>query len=371
MVLLFVDDLVVAAPTRELVAWIWGKLHNEFEMRDLGPLTSFLGLEIETNCNQDTLHLSQKRYIENILLQHWLEYSNPALTPADAHVRLEKSNPEFEAIPENKRNNQSAVGSLMYAMLDSSPDISYAIAKVSQYSTNPDITHFTALKRIFRYLAGSPNGALCYGIHWLGSSITDADWGSSKDRRSIGGYTLLLNRAAICWNSKKQATVALSSGEGEYMTLTQALKESLWLESILQDLGARKHMEEIHNINIDIQGALPVAQNPQFHSRTKHLDIPYPFVPENVENKSLTLIYCPTGEMTADTFTKALPQPALVKHNIGLVMINHWAFVLQDTTSLTTREHTESHQSHIRPKQSPGEGWYCESPEPTLPWLQE
>jgi len=336
-------------------------------MTDLGPLTSFLGLEIERNYNQRTLHLSQKIYLEKILLQHRLECCNPPLTPADPDVCLEKSEPEFEAIPENKRKYQSAVGSLMYAMLGYRPDISYAVAKVSQYSTNPDITHFTAGKRIFRYLAGSPNRGLCYGIHRLGYGFTDADWGSSEDRRSIGGYTFLLNGAAICWNSKKQTTVALSSTEAEYMALTQAVKESLWLQAILQDLGARKDMEEIRNINIDNQGALALARNPQFHAHTKPIDIQYHFVREHVENKSIALIYCPTGEMTADIFTKALPQPAFVKHNIGLGLINHSAFVLQDTMSLTPGEHPESHHSHIIPKRSPGEGWYCESPEPTFP----
>jgi len=155
------------------------------------------------------------------------------------------------------------------------------------------------------------------------------------------------------------------------MALTQALKESPWLQAILQALGATKHMKEIRNINIDNQGALPPAQNPQFHVGIKDIDIQYHFVGENVENKSLALIYCPTGEMTADLLTKALLQLPFVKHNIGLGLINHSAFVLQDPTSLTTREHTESHHSQIILNQSPGERWYCASLEPTLPWSIE
>ena len=113
---------------------------------DLGLLTNLLGLEIERNCNQRTLHVSQKRYIEQILVQHGLECSNPALTPADRHEWLEKSYPEFEVLPESKRKYQSAVGYLMYAMLGSCPNIAYAVGKVSQYSANPDITHFPQSK---------------------------------------------------------------------------------------------------------------------------------------------------------------------------------------------------------------------------------
>jgi len=256
-------------------------------------------------------------------------------------------------------------------MLGSRPYISYAIVKVCQYSTNTEISHFNALKTIFRYLAGSLNCRPCYGVHRLGCGFTDADWGSSKDRRCIGDYTFLLNRVAICWNSKKKTTVTLSSTESEYMALTQAVKESLWLQAILESLGARKHMEVIRNIKIDNQGVPQLEQNPQFHAHTKHFDIQYHFVRENVENKSIALIYCPTGEMTADLFTKALLQPAFVKYNFGLGLINHSAFLLEDTTSLTTPEQTGSYHSHIIPKQSPGEGCYCELPEPTLPWSLE
>ena len=269
----------------------------------------------------------------------------------------------FEALAENKRKYQSAVGSLMYAMLGSRPDITYAVVKVSQYCTNPDITYFTAIKRIFRYLAGTTNRGLCYGVEGLGCGFTDADRGASEDRRSNGAYAFVLNGAAICCNSKKQTTVALSSTEAEYMALTQAVKESLWLQAILQELGARRHMEEMRNINIDNQGAQALARNPQYHARTKHIDIQYHFIREHVENKSITLTNCPTGDMTADIFTKALPHPAFVKHTLGLGPIDYSAFVLQETTTPTTREYPNSHERENTDNESPDEGWYCESPE--------
>jgi len=332
ILLLYVDDLLLAAPTKELIGWIRNKLHDEFEMTDLGPLRNFLGLEIERNRGERTLHLSQSQYIQKILRIHGLERCNPSPTPADPHIRLERPSPEFEATAEARRQYQSAVGSLMYAMLGSRPDISYAVSKVSQYNSNPDSTHWTAVKRIFRYLAGTPNRGLCYGIHGQGAGFTDADWGSGEDRKSIGGYTFMLNGAAICWTSKKQTTVALSSTEAEYMALTQAVKESIWLQAVLQDLRAGKHRKEIKTINIDNQGAIALARNPQFHARTKHLDIQYHFVREHVEKQAIVLTYCPTGEMTADIFTKALAQPSFIKHNLNLGLIDYSAFILQGQT---------------------------------------
>ena len=241
IILLNVDDLEVAAPTTELVHWIRQQLYNEFELTDLEPLQHFLALKIARNRQLRTLHLCQSQYVHRILRNQGLKFCNHSLTPADPHVRLAKSRAESEATAEERRIYQSAVGSLKYPMLGSRPDIAYAVSKVSQYSTNPDTLHWTAVKRIFRYLAGTPNRGLWYGVQGTGDGFTDANWASSNDRKSIGVYTFLLNGAAICWNCKKQSTVAVSSTEAEYMALTQAVKESLWLHAILQDLGARKH----------------------------------------------------------------------------------------------------------------------------------
>ena len=329
ILLLYVDDLVVARPTKELIYWIPQKLHDEFEMMDLGPLTKFLGLEIARNRVERTLHLSQSQYIQKIIHLHGLEWCNLSQTPTDPHIRLGKPGLECEATAETRWQYQSAVGSLMYAMLGSRSNIAYAVSKVSQYSSNPNSTHWTAVKRIFRYLVGTPNRGLCYGIHARGTGFTDADWGSRDDRKSIAGYTFMLNGAAICWTSKNQTTVVLSSTEAEYMALTQAVKESIWLQALLHNLRAGKHGEELKTINIDNQSAIALARNPQFHARTKQIGIQYHFVREHVEKQTIVLTYYSTGEMTADIFTKVLAQPSFVKHNLNLGLIDYSAFILQ------------------------------------------
>ena len=239
----------------------------------------------------------------------------------------------------------------MYAMLGSRPDIAYAVSRVSQYSINPDPTHWTAVKRIFRYLAGTPNRGLCYGLFGSGRGFTDADWGSGEDRKSIGGYTFLLNGAAISWVSKKQSPVALSSTEAEYMALTQAVKESIWLQGLLRDLGAKRNLEEMQNINVDNQVAIALARNAEFHARTKHIDIQYHFVREHLEKKTISLTYNPTTEMTADIFTKGLPHPSFTKHNIGLALLDLSAFLLDTGTNVNLYDDGGWDGST-------GEGWY-------------
>ena len=355
ILLLYVDDLVLAAPTQTLVDWMRAKLSEEFDMTDLGELRTFLGLEIERDRQQRTLFLSQKNYIAKILADHGMIDCNPSSTPADPHVRLEKSADSFVPTEAERRRYQSAVGSLMYAMLGTRPDLAYGVSRVSQYNTAPNQTHWTAVKRIFRYLAGTRNRGLLYRRDGNGSGFTDADWGSGEDRRSIGGYAFVLNGAAICWNSKKQATVALSSTEAEYMALTQAVKESLWLQGILLDIGARKHHGEVENINVDNQGAIALARNPEFHARTKHISIQYHFIREHIKNGEIELTYCHTSEMTADIFTKALPEPSFARHCRGLGLID------QPTDEIHAMQGEDGNTRNCEPGPSTGEGRYYNS----------
>ena len=319
ILLLYVDDLVITAPNSEDVSWIQTILHEEFEMTELGPLTSFLGLELEIQRNRKTrmLHLSQSKYIGTILERHSMLNCALVSTPADPHVRLVKSIPEQQSDSYNQQRYQSAVGSLMYAMIGSRPDIAFAVSAVSQYSTNPGPTHWTAVRRIFRYLSGTRSHGLMYGNGYC-EGYTDADWGASEDRKSIGGYTFLINGASVSWASKKQASVALSSTKAEFMALTEGPKEALWLGELLGDLGALKHRQEIQKLVCDNQGAIALTQNPEYHARTKHIDIRYHFIRQHVDEGSIELIYCPTHENTADIFTKPLPRPQFEKHVLGL-----------------------------------------------------
>ena len=221
---------------------------------------------------------------------------------------------------------------LFLLMFGSRPDIAYAVSNFSQFSVNPNSTHWTAVRRIFHYLAGAPHRGFCYGLFGSGMGFIDAGWRGGEDRKSIGGYTFLLNRAAISWTSKKQSTVALLSTEAEYMALTQAVKESIWLQGLLRDLGAQRYVEEMQNIIVDNQAAIALARNAEFHLRTKHIDIQYHFVREHVEKKTISLIYCPTADMTADIFMKGLRHPSLTRHKIGSGLLDHSAFLLDNGT---------------------------------------
>ena len=209
---------------------------------------------------------------------------------------------------------QSAVGSLLYLSTMTRPDITYAVSNVAKFCANPAKEHWTAVKRIMRYLVGTMYLGLLYKKNELKSCVefSDVDWaGDLDDRKSTSGYIFQLSGAAISWRSKKQACVALSTAEAEYIALASAAQEAVWVRQLLTDL--RSNPEEATRIYEDNQSAICLAKNPQFHGRAKHIGIKYHFIREQVENGNVELSYYRTEEMVADMLTKGLGREQLRK----------------------------------------------------------
>ena len=203
---------------------------------------------------------------------------------------------------------REAIGSLMYASVGTRPDISFAVSTLSQFLDNPGQVHWEAVKRVFRYLLGTKNWGLTYGGGKIGlEGYSDADGASQEHRRAISGYAFIMNGGCISWSSRKQELVTLSTAEAEYVATTHAAKEAIWLRNFIGEVFTP--FTNPTTLYCDNQSAVAIATNGNFHARTKHIDIRYHFIRYMIENGSLTLIYCPTDDMTADTLTKALPSP--------------------------------------------------------------
>jgi len=130
-----------------------------------------------------------------------------------------------------------AVGSLMYAALGTRPDIAFAVQTVSRFSTKPGSTPWEAVKRIFRYLKGTTDLWLTYGISKMDlTGYADADGSMAEDRHAISGYAFMIHGGAVSWSTKRQEIIALSTTEAEYVAITHAAKEALWLRSLLSQL---------------------------------------------------------------------------------------------------------------------------------------
>ena len=252
-----------------------------------------------------------------------MQAARPSHRPLDPGIRLFplKEAERTDVEPVDLELYQSAVGSLMYVMLGTRPDIAYAVGLVSQFNHSPLWEHWVAVKRIFRYLTGTRGLRLVYGNKDSSGAYSDADWGSGSDRKSVGGSVFLLNGAAVSWTSKKQTSIALSTTEAEYLAMTQAAKEIVWLRILLEELGADAHVPQMSELYGDNQGALALACNPEYHARTKHIDIQYHFIRELVAAEKVYLKYCPSTDMIADIMTKALPRTTHDKLTMAMGMV--------------------------------------------------
>ena len=321
--LLYVDDMLIAARSKAEISMLKTQLGKEFEMKDLGAARKILGMEIHRERHRGRLCLTQQTYIMKVLQRFNMDQSKPVSTPLAAHFKLSsKECPRTEEEVEHMSciPYSSAVGSLMYAMVCTRPDLSHAVSVVSRFMSKPGKVHWEAVKWIMRYLRGSTDVCLVFeGQKNRGVvGYVDSDYAGDLDkRRSLTGYIFTVFGCTISWKATLQSTVALSTTEAEYMALTEAVKESIWVQGLLDSFGLNQHVPIVH---CDSQSAIHLARNPVYHERTKHIDVRLHFVRESVSNGTVAVQKIATAENPADMMTK----PLLIdkfKHCLNLINI--------------------------------------------------
>ena len=311
------DDLLIISDSLDRVNETKRGLETHFEMTDLGEVCWLLGVEIRRDRAKRTLSLSQGAFVKTIVGRFNLEDANPVTTPMDPSVRLSKDQcPKTDEEKEDMADvpYRELIGSLMYASVATRPDVAHAITALSQFLENPGRVHWQAGLRVLRYLKGTADYALTYGFEEgvgmpAGKPIgyTDTDFASQEHRHSVSGYSFLMHGGAVSWSSKTQAVIALSSTEAEYIAGTHAAKEAKWLTMLLSEIGVEPPRP--FPVLADNMSAIALSKDNAFHSRTKHIDIPYHYIREAVEVGDLRLDYVKTDENLADVFTKALARP--------------------------------------------------------------
>ncbi|KAJ4715159.1 Retrovirus-related Pol polyprotein from transposon TNT 1-94 [Melia azedarach] len=301
---LYVDDMLIAAKNKSNVQKLNDLLSVEFEMQDLGAARKILGMEIYRDRSKKKLFLSQKGYIQKILSRFGMSTAKPIDTPSAANAHLSvafapKSVEEKEYM--SRVPYASAVGSLMYAMVCSRPDLAQSVSVVSRFMGEPGKEHWQAVKRIFRYLKGTFDVGLIYegDTQCLVTRFSDSDYAGDVDsRRSMTGYVFTLGSSVVSWKATLQPTVTLSTTEAEYMALTEATKEGIWLKGLVSDLGLH-HDQAI--VYCDSLSAICLAKDQVHHERTKHIDVRYHFLRSE---KRIKVNKVGTADNPADMFTK-------------------------------------------------------------------
>jgi hypothetical protein len=301
-----IDDIFIIAKNQAIIKDIKAKLAQTLEISDLGPIKLFLGIDISRNRQERSITLSQKGYIKKII-DKFAPNVKKSANPCQMGHRLEP-NPE-KATPEDIHQYQQQIGSLMYLMTATRPDLAYPIGLLARFMSNPSAMHQRALNRIWQYIAYSANFQLTYkpdSSSDILSGYCDSDWGGDfGTRKSTTGYIFLYKNSPISWSSKLQKTVALSSCEAEYMALKEAIKEQIYLKSLFSQIPILKNQYS-NRLYTDSQSAIELAKNPVHHNRTKHIDIQYHFVRQAYINGLSSLTYISTDNQLADALTKAV-----------------------------------------------------------------
>jgi len=315
---LYVDDILLIGndiPTlQDVKSWL-GKC---FAMKDLGEAAYILGIRILRDRSKRLIGLNQSTYLDKVLKRFCMENSKKGELPIQSNTKMSKTQSPStdEEIAEMSRiPYASAVGSIMYAMTCTRPDVSFALSMVSRYQGNPGKAHWVAVKNILKYLRRTKDWVLVLGgcdtLRVTGYS--DASFQTDRDNfRSQSGWVFTLNGGAVTWKSSKQDTVADSTCESEYIAVSEASKEAIWLKNFIEDLGVVPTIKEPMEIFCDNEGAVALTKEPRDHGRSRHIDRKYHFIRHKIEEGHVVVKRVSSEENPADPLTKGLSR---VKHN--------------------------------------------------------
>jgi hypothetical protein len=273
-----------------------------------------------------SIYLSQKQYIKTVLKRTGMTNCKLAWTPLPHNAKLSTEDPNDNTMVhkieiEGKTvSYPSVIGSMMYAMLATHPDLAFAVGVLGCYAANPKHCHWEFAKRCLHYLKPTQDMELKFDgadvpLNMNFHGYVDADWSGDPDTsKSTSGFVFISNRGAIGWQSKDQAMVALSLTESEYIGLCHAGQHLPWLCTFFEDIGhLQKGPTDLFNDN---QAAIILSKDPQFRAHTKHIQRKYHLLRDDlIANKQAAVSYVPTDDMVADIMTKALPHE------------KHWKFV--------------------------------------------
>jgi hypothetical protein len=294
----YVDDMAVAAPSKAVIDDVLQRLEKKFKLKRLGSMKRFLGLEISRDREKRTIHIKQSSYAAKVLERFGMNDSKPTQTPMD-RVQLCPGDDEFDV-----SLYQQAIGSVIYLTTMSRPDLAYAVGTLAMFCASPSEVHWNAFKRLCRYIQGTKDYALVLGggdPELVG--FTDASYGDTYDFRSTGGHVFKLGGGTISWSSKRQGPTAASTTESEYVQASEAAKEAIWLQRLIEGFGVKQGPIKLHGDN---RSAIALAKNGEFHSRTKHIGVRYHFIRHAISDGHIDFAWVPTDDNLADIMTKAL-----------------------------------------------------------------
>ncbi|KAG7593481.1 Reverse transcriptase RNA-dependent DNA polymerase [Arabidopsis thaliana x Arabidopsis arenosa] len=352
LLLMYVDDMVLTGNDSSLISKLLSKLNEKFMMKDMGPLKYFLG--IQAQFTPKGLFLNQEKYATDLLINAGMLDCAPMPTPLP--VQIDRM-PHQDELFQEPTYFRSLAGKLQYLTL-TRPDIQFAVNFICQKMHSPSVSDFNLLKRILRYLKGT----LTMGVSFSSETDSvlraycDSDHAGCKEtRRSTGGFCTFLGSNIISWSAKRQESVARSSTEAEYRTLSDTAAEMSWITAVLKQIGLPQ--EKTPEVYCDNLAAVFLSANPVLHTRSKHFATHFHFAREMVAMGTLIVKHIPAHLQIADIFTKPLPQGSFLSLRFKLgVDYPPTSSLRGDVKASSSVQNREAHQEpKLQSKATPTE----------------
>ncbi|WVZ52932.1 LOW QUALITY PROTEIN: hypothetical protein U9M48_003931, partial [Paspalum notatum var. saurae] len=299
--IIYVDDIIFGGSSHALVSSFAEQMSREFEMSLMGELQFFLRLQVKQDPEGTFVH--QAKYTRDILMKFDMGDSKPMKTPMSTNTALD-ADEEGEAV--DQKEFRGMIGSLLY-LTATRPDIQFAVCLCARYQASPRTSYRQAVKRIF-----SSSLSL--------RGFSDANHAGCRiDRKSTSGTCQLLGTSLVSWSYRKQASVAFSTTEAEYVAAASCCSQLLWMKAILSDFGLRFGRIPLL---VDSTSAISIAKNPVLHSRTKHIDVRFHFLRDHYEKEDIDLIHVvSTNQLQVEGVDNALIKEEIESQWIGLIAL--------------------------------------------------
>ena len=312
----YVDDMLVFGSDVKEVANIKARLKDRFEIEDLGHAEYCLGLEINRDTEKKTVRISQRTGAEKYLRKYRCHDARVRDKCVPFTPRQDLEDPNTDAVADYPY--RECVGAQLYLATCTRPDLAFAVSTHASYNARPTKRAWNRVMQTNRYINATKNCGIvfngnlntrqrnCITVH------VDSDHaGDTRTRRSRTGYIVMMNGGPISWCSRLQSHVALSSTEAEYYAITDAVQETLWLRSLLNELGFPQN--DATEVYEDNKGARDLSKNPIYQKRTRHIEIKYHFVRAHIDNGVIRIVSVGSSNQLADFLTKPLGYQELMR----------------------------------------------------------
>jgi len=338
IIFFYVDDIVLACQPHltEQMNDIVKQLREIYDLTGGDALKWFLGIEIKRDLQSNLLWLSQCSYIDKIYNRLMDEFKDKEKLSAETPMSSQELLPNEGAVNTKLQSvYRKFVGSLLYAAIITRPDISFAVSRIARHSQNPNEEHLKAAQRILQYLKNTRTMCLQFGSSDENSAClsspcgldvsSDASYADNTiDRKSSQGHLMMFLGGCVTWNASKQDTVTTSTTEAELLALASTAKESIFLGRLLSQLNARLEAPIVIQCDNKQTILLLTRDVATLKTKLRHVDVHNHWLRQEYQRGTIEIVWCPTNDMKADGFTKALVKQKFLpwRDSLNLVEID-------------------------------------------------